>query len=132
MKTNLDKFYKANSELEKEGVDFAIDENTSFKVRRFSSQNPKVKAAMATYYKPFARQIEFGTLPTEKSHEITTKIFVDTCLVSWKGVVDENEKPIEFNKENALKLFKDLPDLLDTLWKHANTFENYKEDLGNS
>lgn len=132
MKTNLDKFYKANSDLEKEGVDFAIDDTTSFKVRRFGSQNPRVKAAMASYYKPYARQVELGTLPVEKSQEIQMKIFVDTCLVSWQGVVDESGKPVEFNKENALKLFKNLPDLFDTLWKHANSFENYKEDLGNS
>lgn len=132
MKTNLDKFFKTNSALEKEGVDFVIDETTSFKVRRFSSQNPRVKAAMASHYKPFARQVELGTLPVEKSNEITIKLFLETCLVSWTGVVDETGKPLEFNKENALKLFQELPDLFDTLWKHANGFENYKEELGNS
>ncbi len=132
MKTNLDKFFKANSELEKEGVDFAIDDTTSFKVRRFGAQNPRTKAAFAYYYKPYARQVDMGTLPPEKSLEITMKIFVDTCLVSWQGVVDEAGKAIEFTKENAIKLFKSLPDLFDTLWKHANSFESYKEELGNS
>ena len=132
MKTNLDKFFKTNSELEKDGVDFAIDDTTSFKIRRFSSQNPKVKAAMAAYYKPYAKQVEMGTLPPEKTNEITMKLFVDCCLVSWEGILDETGKAIEFNKENALKLFKELPDLFETLWKHANSFENYKEELGNS
>lgn len=132
MKTNLDKLFKANSHLEKEGVDFSIDETTSFKVRRFSSQNPRMKAAMTAYYKPYARQIEMGTLSPEKNVEVTVKVFIDVCLVSWKGVLDETGKPIEFNKENALKLFKELPDLFDTLWKHSQSFDNYKEDLGNS
>lgn len=132
MKTNLDKLFKTDSELEKEGVDFALDDKTSFKIRRFNSQNPKIKAAMASYYKPYARQIEMGTLPTEKSDEITMKLFIDVCLASWTGIEDEAGKPIECNKENALKLFKSLPDLFDTLWKHAQNFENYKEELGNS
>lgn len=132
MKTNLDKHFKTDTSLEKDGVDFRLDEKTSFRVRRFNGQNPRVKAAMATYYKPYARQVEMGTLPQEKSEEITMKLFIDVCLASWEGIEDEAGKPIECNKENALKLFKSLPDLFDTLWKHANSFENYKEVLGNS
>lgn len=132
MKTNLDKLFKTDATLERDGVDFALDDKTSFRVRRFNSQNPRVKAAMASYYKPYARQVELGTLPQEKSSEITMKLFIDVCLASWEGVEDEKGNPIECNKDNALKLFKALPDLFETLWKYANDFANYKEDLGNS
>lgn len=132
MKTNLDKLFRTDQTLERDGVDFALDDKTSFRVRRFNGQNPRVKAAMTAYYKPYARQVEMGTLPQEKSEEITMRLFIDVCLASWQGVEDENGKPIECNKENALKLFKSLPDLFDALWKHANSFENYKEVLGNS
>lgn len=132
MKTNLDKLFKASETLQKEGVDFAIDDKTSFKVRHFNSSNPRIKAAMATHYKPYARQMELGSIAQEKSDEITRKLFVDVCLVSWQGVEDDKGKAIDFTKENALKIFKDLPALFDTLWKYANDFTNYKEDLGNS
>lgn len=132
MKTNLDKHFRTNSGLEKDGVEFALDDKTSFLIRRFNSQNPRVKAAMAAYYKPYARQVELGTLPQEKSDEITMKLFIDVCLASWQGIEDEKGNPIECNKENALKIFKSLPDLFDSLWKHANDFVNYKEDVGNS
>ena len=130
MGTNLDKFFKASSELESEGVDFDIDDKISFKVRRFGSNNPRIKAALATYYKPYARQVEMGTLAAEKSLEINIKLFIDCSLVSWTGI-EEDGVAVEFSKENALKLFKRLPDLFETLWKHANTFENYKEEVGN-
>jgi hypothetical protein len=132
MKTNLDKHFKTDKTLEKEGVDFAIDDKTSFKLRRFNADNPRTKAAMAAYYKPYARQIEMGTMPPEKTNEISIRLFIDICLVSWQGIEDESGKPIECNKENALELFKDLPDLFSTLWAHVNNFENYKEELGNS
>lgn len=132
MKTNLDKLFKTNSDLEREGVDFAIDDKTSFRLRRFNGQNPRVKAAMAAYYKPYARQVELGTLPQEKSDEISILLFIDVCLASWQGVEDENGKELPFNKENAVKIFKSLPDLFNTLWAHANNFENYKESVGNS
>lgn len=131
MKTNLDKFFKTDETLSADGVDFFIDDKTSFKVRHFNEQNPRIKAAMARYYKPHARQIELGTLPQEKTAEINRLVFIDTCLVSWTGVEDESGESIECNKENAVALFKRLPALFDALWKHANDFHNYKEDLGN-
>lgn len=132
MKTNLDKVFKTNQTFEKEGVDFAVNDKTSFRIRRFNASNPRVKSAMATYYKPYARQIELGTMPQEKSDEIMIKLFIDVCLVSWEGVEDENGKPIPMTKENALELFKSLPDLFQSLYAHANNFENYKDEVGNS
>lgn len=140
MKTNLDKFYKTNPTYEKEGVNFVLVEEDkaneveeiSMVVRRFNSSNPRVKAAMAAYYKPYARMIELGTLPQEKSDEITIRLFIDVCLVSWKGIRDESGKEIEFNKENAFSLLKSLPDMFESIWKYANNFENFKEEVGNS
>ena len=132
MKTNLDKFFKTDEKLATDGVEFAIDDKTSFMVRHFNEQNPRVKAAMATYYKPHSRQIELGTLPQAKGTEINHRIFIEVCLVSWTGVEDESGQEIPYTKENALALFKRLPPLFDALWKHANDFQNYREDLGNS
>lgn len=131
MQTNLDKLFKTSKTLENEGVDFAIDDKISFKLRHFSATNPRVKAAMAAYYKPYARQVEMGTLDEKKSQEINILLFIDVCLVSWNGV-ELDGKEAECNKANATALFKELPQLFDTLWKHCNDFQNYREDLGNS
>lgn len=138
MKSNLDSTFKTNKKFEQEGVNFVVQgsdggsSEVSFCLRRFVGSNPRVKAAMAAYYKPYARQIEMNTLPVEKSDELGIRLFVDVCLVSWSGVLDENKQPIECNKDNALKLFKALPDLFATLQKYANDFESYKDEVGNS
>jgi len=144
MKSNLHGTFGTNKVFEQEGVDFVVKgeeviESTgeklpevSFRLRRFVSSNPRVKSAMAQYYKPFARQIDMGTLPAEKGDELAIRLFIDVCLVSWAGVLDEKNQPIECTKENAYKLFKELPDLFGTLQKYANDFESYKDDVGNS
>jgi len=131
MKTNLDKFYKIDSGLSESGIWFDVTDGTGFKLRPFKQSNPRIKAAMANYFKPYARQVEMGTISIEKQLEIQIKIFIDVCLVEWKGV-EIDDRPAELNKENAMKFFTQLPDLFETLWKHANDFNNYKEDLGNS
>jgi hypothetical protein len=131
MKTNLDKFFKTNDDFEKNGVWFDVSDEIGFLVRPFKGSNPRVKAAMAHHYKPYARQIELGTLDPAKQNEIQIKLFIDVSLVEWKGV-EIDDKPAACTPENALKFFLALPDLFDTLWRHANDFTNYKEDLGNS
>lgn len=131
MKSNLDKFFKTSEELEKNGIWFDISDTTGFLLRPFKATNPRTKAATANYYKPYARQIEMGTLDLKKQMEINIKIFIDVCLVEWRGVEIDGAQ-VECNKDNAMKLFTALPDLFDTLWIHVNDFKNYKEELGNS
>lgn len=131
MKSNLDKLYKTSDALEKDGVWMDISDETGFLVRPFSETNPRVKAAMATHYKPFARQIQMNTLDLKKNLEINVRLFVEICLVDWKGV-EIDGKQVEFSKELAVPFLCGLPQLFNQLWKHANDYENYREDLGNS
>ncbi len=131
MKTNLDKYFKTDADLEKNGMWHELSDDLGFLIRPFKGTNPRVKAAMAAYYKPHARQVELGTLDPTKEREIQAKLFIEVCLVDWKGI-EIDGKPTEFSKDAALKLFTDLPDLFDSLWKYANDWTNYKEELGNS
>lgn len=131
MKTNLDKFFKTNDELEANGVWFEISSDTAFLLRPFKASNPSVKAAMAQLYKPYSRQIEMGTLDDAKALEINVKIFVRACLVTWRGVEIDGVEA-ECTPETAIKFFKALPDLFITLWNHTQDFKNYREEVGNS
>jgi hypothetical protein len=130
MASNLDKMFKSDSSLEKEGVFFEIAEGIRFKVRRFGGSNSEVKKAMVKYYKPHARLIERNLLPESKEREIYQKAFIDACLVSWEGVELDGEL-VEYSKEAAFRLFQELPELFETLVEHSQTVDHYREDLGN-
>ena len=137
MKSNLDSLFKTDKEVEKTGAWFNITETTGFLVRPFNMNNQQIKAAHARHFKPFAHQIEHGTLDSVKEREIYTKIFVGACLVDWKGV-EIDGKEVKFEKEIAVKFLMELPELFQTLMKHAEDFKNYKidfaakEQVGNS
>ncbi len=130
MKTNIDSIFKTDDDLEKNGVWFDLNEKTGFLIRPFRASNPRVKAGMAKYYKPYARQIENDTLEIEKQREININLFMDVCLADWRGI-EIDGADTKFDREAGLKLFKSLPELFDNLWKHAQDFKNYREDLGN-
>lgn len=132
MKTNLDSLFKNDTTLEEQGIEFEIKPGVSFHLRRYGGKNTaKIKQALAKHYKPYARLIETGGIEEAKEEEIRIKLFCDSCLVSWKGIKDENDKDIPCNLDNALKLFKSLPELFVTLEKYASDTANFREDLGN-
>lgn len=133
MKTNLDSLFKTDSNLEKEGIWFDVSIGISFKLKRFGGANSvKVSQSMAKYHKPFAKLIEAKKLSEEETTEIMAKVFVDCCLVDWKGVTNEEGKEIECNFDNAVQLFKSLPELFNTLFQYCQGVDSFREDLGNS
>lgn len=131
MKTNLDGIFKTSPALEKDGRWFDLNDTTAFLIRPFRATNPRVKAAMAKYFKPYARQIETDSLDTAKAQEININLFMDVCLVDWKGL-EIDGVDVKYDKETGLKLFRELPELFASCWGYANDFKNYREDLGNS
>lgn len=131
MKSNLDSLFKTDQAVEKTGVWFDISDKTGFLVRPFNANNSAIKAAHARHFKPYAHQIERGTLAIEKEREIYIKIFVGACLIDWKGIeIDGKETP--FEKELAVKFLLGLPELFTALMKHAEDFSNYKIDSADS
>ncbi len=130
MKTNLDKLFKTDEQLEKDGVWFDISSETGFLLKPFKGTNPKVKAAMAVHYKPYARQLDMGTMDDKKALELSVKVFVQACLIDWKGV-EIDGKVAECKPEIAVPFFIGLPDLFNALWAHCGDFKNYREDVGN-
>ena len=131
MKTNLDSHFKTSSELEKNGVWFEINEKSAFLIKPLNRSNPNVKAAFAKEYKPYARQIEMGSLDDKIQRQIEVRIFIKACLVDWRGIEIEG-KDTAYDTEAAEILFMELPELFAVLWAHCQDFRNYREDVGNS
>lgn len=133
MKTNLHSLFSSNKDFERDGVEFVISSTCSMVVRRFGGANAeKVKAANAKYYKPYARLIQNNAMPEDQQTALMIRAFVDACIVSWKGVEDEEGKELPFTIDNAVKLFTELPELFESVFEYANDVKTYKEDLGNS
>lgn len=132
MQTNLDKVYKSNSDVEKEGKWIDIAEGVQFKIKRFGGANSsEVKKLNAKYIKPYARQIEKGILPEEVERKLYVRAFVEVSMVDWKGVIAD-DKEIPYSNDAAIDLFTQLPELFDDIVLVASDFETFREDLGNS
>ncbi len=131
MKTNLDALFKTDKKCESEGIWFDVSSEIGFLIKRFGGANsPKVKAAMARLYKPYARMIENDTMPEEDQRRIIIKVFVDSSMLDWKGVEIDGVET-KFSTDVAIKFLEGLPVLFDNLMKYASDYSNYKVDVGN-
>lgn len=132
MKSNLDKKFKNDVQLEENGIWLDVSPEVSFLVRRVGGKNAKrVGEVTARIYKPFSKQVASGTLSEEKDDELYLRAFIESCLADWKGV-EIDGKLVDFDFETAYRLLKELPELSNTLQRHAADSKNYREDLGNS
>lgn len=131
MKTNLDKLYKTNPQLEQKGINMEIAPGVIFVVSRYSAKSTALKEAMEKETRPYLRQIQNKSLPEEKAMEINIRAFVHGCVHDWKGVEINGEFP-PFSKEACIDLFLEMPDLAQKLQDEATNMRNYLEDLGNS
>lgn len=125
---------KTNSSLEKDGVWFQY-EDAKFLIARMGGDNiDRLEKANAKHLKKHAAAIRRNDLKIKQQKEISKEIFVDCCLLDWDNVYLEGEK-LDYTRENAIKLFTDVPYILEVLESEANNIDNYKrdlEDLGNS
>ncbi len=138
---NLYQAFKTNKEFERKGIEIEYGKNTKgedivFKIARAGGSNNAFNKGMERATKPYRRQIQNGTLDNSVADSIYMGVFIDTVLLGWEGVEDEHGNALAYNKENAKKVFTDLPDLFADLKEQSvnmSLFRNEEQeaDLGN-
>lgn len=133
MKTNIDRFYKVDKEMAKEGVWFDINEDIGFLVSHYAPENHSLRSAVSKDMKPYIRQIQNETLDPEKELALSVKVFVKGCVKDWKGITDEKTgESIPFTTEAAIDLLTGMPELYRQLEEYARNVKHYLPELGNS
>lgn len=139
---SLYKLFKMDQDLETDGIfveygSTAEGKPIRLKIARAGGANKAFSKALEKATRPHRKAIQSGFLDNATADRIYRGVFVDTVLLGWENVEGPDGKPMTFNKENALQLFTDLPDLFADLREQASNVALYREevaeaDLGNS
>ena len=134
--------FKTNESFETDGVWIEYGQNEAgdpirIKIARAGGQNVTFNKALEKASRPYKKAIQMGTLDNKSADNIYKEVFAETVVLDWMNIEDAKGKPIEFKKENVLKLFGDLPDLFADLREQATDISIFREevmeeDLGNS
>ncbi len=138
---SLYKLFKTNENLETEGVwiEYGANEKgepVRIKIARAGGHNVEFAKALEKATRPYRRAIQTGTLDNKTADRLYKEVFADTVVLGWVNVDGPDGKPLEFTRENVLKLFEDLPDLFADLREQANNMALFRDetreaDLGN-
>lgn len=125
--------FKTDHSKEREGRWFELvgiknEDGTEpgFKMARMSRANPEYQAAIERLSKDIKQAVDLDTLTEDVAGPIMRGVFVETILLDWRNVYDENGQAIPYSKEAALKLFTELPDLYLVLVDEASKLSNFR------
>jgi len=122
------------------GIEFGANEDGSvpkFFISRMGKSNKRYQKALEAATRPHRRAIELGTLANDVAERLFMGVFVDSVMVSpgWENVKlsdvtgdDADEGFAPFNKENAVKLFANLPELYDDLQEKAKSAALFRDE----
>ncbi len=133
----LTKSFKTNEQKEQEGiwVDCAVNDDKTIariRVRRLGPSNKPFAKRLAILNKKF-RSMRGDKQELEAAAFRTA--FIETAIVAWENIENINEVPagmerepyMPFTHENAEKLFKALPELLDFVASTATEIEAFQD-----
>lgn len=115
--------YETDASIEKEGQAFQMGEDSQgrpidFICRRAGGANTKFQSVLEAKSRPVRHILNSknpGAVSSKTQERIMREVFVDAVLLGWRNVEDRDGNVLEFSKENAIKLFTDLPDLFREL-----------------
>jgi len=139
---SLYKLFKTDESLETDGIwiEYGTNEKGEpirIKIARAGGHNSAFSKALEKATRPYRKAIQTGMLDNKTADRLYKEVFAETVVLDWINVEGPDGEPREFNKDNALKLFEDLPDLFADLREQASNVALFREevreaDLGNS
>lgn len=110
-----------------------------FTVKHFDPNSPSIKLAYVQFYKRIPKQdMHKMSNPTSEAdikldYRKDVEFFVDYILTGWRDVLDADDKPIEYNRANAIEFFEAFPTIFRTLKESAASSAYFlsvgKEDI---
>lgn len=127
MAMNLKKTYGYNKKMAQEGVWVDIGDGASIKVAKLGTiayQNTVQRHARK--YQALTR---VGRLNAKEMVELTAGALADCILLDWKNILDENDNPLPYNRENAYKLLVEYEEFRNLVESYANDTDLFRDNV---
>lgn len=137
---SLRKTFKTDQRAEVEGVEIEVAVNDhngkpiSIRIARMSSSNKRYTKELNKVTKPHMSAIQNDAFDNDLARKMLQQVFVDTILLEWTNLPksdltgdDNDTEDLEFTRENALALFKEMPDLYNDWEGRAQTAAAFRE-----
>lgn len=120
--------FQTSKELEEKGTWVNVEgtpDGTQFLVARIGSDT--FDNLLAKKLKPFKRLVQKDKMKKSQQNAIMNEVIVETVLLGWKNLFDDDGNEVAFSKEKALELLK-LKDFRELVVEIASTMEIFKAE----
>lgn len=131
---SLYKQFKTDSNLEKDGIIIEYGQTDQgkpiqIKIARAGGANTAYSRVLEAKVKPYRRQIQNETIERETMTSIMREVYAETVVIGWSNVQNAEGEDLEFNRENVIQLFTDLPELFEDIQSQANNVAIFRETI---
>lgn len=127
-KTIYDKF-GTDKKAEQEGIILDYGDGMEIRIARAGGSNVKFEKAVQQKMRKYGLQAKHDLLEPEQQREIFREVLAETVVLGWKGFTDPDGKPLDFTKDNVIKVFTDLPDLFDDVLEQSRKSGLFKQNI---
>lgn len=138
---SLRKIYATDKAKETDGVrlEVGINEHNgkpmAIVVSRMSRNNQKYQQAFADKFDPHMTAIQADAMDEMLARKLVRELFVDEILHDVQNVplsdltgnAEDDDKVMEYNRENVIALFERFPDVFDDWEGRAKKASNFRE-----
>ena len=137
---SLRKTFKTDKTAEIEGVevDVAVNDHNGkpikIRIARMSTSNKRYTKELNRVTKPHQAAIQNDAMDESLARRMLQEVFVDTILLGWSNLPkseltgdDADTEELEFNRDNALALFDEMPDLYNDWESRAQKAAAFRE-----
>lgn len=118
--------FGTDSDREKGGIELDYGD-FQIRVARAGGSNRRYFKVLEQKSKPIRRALATGTANPQQVAAIMREVFAETVVLGWTGVTDREGNDLPFTKDNAVQLFKDLPDLFADIQNQASSYAQFLE-----
>lgn len=95
---------------------------------RAGGANRRFAQVLDAKLRPLRRRLGSGALSDEDAQRVLAEVFAETVILGWEGVTDADGTPMPFNRDNAVRLLTDLPELFRDIQEQAASLANFRRE----
>lgn len=107
--------FATDKKAEQEGITLDYGDGMEIRIARAGGSNTKFESLIQSKLRKYERLRQNDLLEIAVLRPIMREIYAEAIVLGWSGVTDRDGNTLPFNKENAVQLFTDLPDLFEDI-----------------
>lgn len=127
MAKNLWDQEKKLDEIGQQGVWVEYDDGVSFLLG--STETPLYKKTFSAVYERERTKYKNRDIPDDVAEAAFNEVYANAIVLDWKGMVDESGNPMDYTRENVMKVLSGLRRVRVFIVQFSNERKNFANAL---